>query len=191
MKPGTTGAAPSKEAPSVKGGATIEPKAMPKGQSTQGPSQSPKATEVPSKPRETTGQAPSKEQQPKANQAPAKQQGTTGQAPSAQPKAGQAPAKQQSTTGQGPAGSSGASLTTEQRTKITTIIKQKRVKPVTNVTFAISVGAVVPAAVHFYPLPIEVVEVYPEWRGYLFVLVGDEILVIHPRTHIIVAVLAA
>ena len=87
-----------------------------------------------------------------------------------------------------PAGS--ANLTTEQRTKITTIIKQHKVEPARlNVT--VSVGTRVPDSVHLYPLPMEVFVVYPEWRGYDYILVGDQILVIDPRTHQIVAILEA
>ena len=37
----------------------------------------------------------------------------------------------------------------------------------------------------------EVVVIYPEWRGYDYILVGDEIVVIDPRTHEIVAILEA
>ena len=55
----------------------------------------------------------------------------------------------------------------------------------------IRVGARVPESVHFYPLPTQVVEIHPAWRGFMYVLVGDEILVINPRTHEIVAVLEA
>ena len=40
-------------------------------------------------------------------------------------------------------------------------------------------------------LPVEVIVVYPEWRGYDYILVGDQILVIDPRSHEIVAVLDA
>ena len=93
------------------------------------------------------------------------------------------------TTGQGAAAGS-ARLTTEQRTKITTIIKQNKVEPARlNVTVA--VGTRVPDSVHFYPLPVEVFVIYPEWRGYDYILVGDQILVIDPRTHQIVAILDA
>ena len=93
------------------------------------------------------------------------------------------------TTGQGAAAGS-ARLTTEQRTKITTIIKQNKVEPARlNVTVA--VGTRVPDSVHFYPLPVEVFVIYPEWRGYNYILVGDQILVIDPRTHQIVAILDA
>jgi hypothetical protein len=49
----------------------------------------------------------------------------------------------------------------------------------------------VPESVHFYPLPVEVIAIYPEWRGYDYILVGSEILVIDPRTHEIVAILEA
>lgn len=94
--------------------------------------------------------------------------------------------RSQTTTGQ--AGAS-AKLSTEQRTKITSVIRSQRVEPVTNVNFNISVGTRVPRDVHFYPLPAEVVTIYPEWRGYDYILVREQIIVLDPRTHEIVAVL--
>jgi hypothetical protein len=93
------------------------------------------------------------------------------------------------TTGQAGAA---AKLSTEQRTKITSVIRNQRVESVNNVNFSISVGTRVPReGVRFYPLPAEVVTIYPEWRGYQFILVRDEILVIDPNTYEIVAVLNA
>jgi len=86
---------------------------------------------------------------------------------------------------------SGAKLSTEQRTKITTVIRSQRVEPLKNVNFSISVGTRVPHDVRFHALPAEVVTIYPEWRGYEYVLVGDQILVIDPRTFEIVAILEA
>jgi hypothetical protein len=93
------------------------------------------------------------------------------------------------TTGQGAAAGS-AKLSTEQRTKITSVIKQHKVEP-TKLSVSVSVGTRVPASVHLYPLPVEVVEVYPAWRGYEYILVSDQIVVIDPRTHEIVAILKA
>lgn len=93
------------------------------------------------------------------------------------------------TTGQG-AASGSAKLSTEQRTKITTILKQQKVEPA-HLKVSVRVGTRVPESVHFYPLPVEVVDIYPEWRGYDYILVGDEIVVIDPRTHEIVAILEA
>jgi hypothetical protein len=92
------------------------------------------------------------------------------------------------TTGQAGAG---AKLSSEQRTKVTTVIRDQHVAPVTNVNFSISVGARVPRDVSFHPLPTEIVDVYPDWRGYEFILVRDQIIVVDPSTFEIVAVLDA
>jgi hypothetical protein len=97
-------------------------------------------------------------------------------------------AKSTTTTGQAGAG---AKLSTEQRTKITTVIKSQNVRPVTNVNFSISVGTHVPRNVGFHPLPAEIVTIYPEWRGYEFFLVNNQIIVVNPRTLEIVDVIDA
>jgi hypothetical protein len=95
-----------------------------------------------------------------------------------------------STTTTGQAGAA-AKLSTEQRTQITSVIKEQRVAPLTNVNFSISIGTRVPRTVSFHTLPSRVVTIYPEWRGYKFVLVREQILVIDPDTYEIVAVLEA
>ncbi len=95
---------------------------------------------------------------------------------------------QSQTTGQAGAA---AKLSTEQRTQITTVIREQHVQPLTNVNFSIAVGTRVPRDVRFHPLPREVVTIYPEWRGYEFVLVNNQIIVIDPRTFEIVAILEA
>ena len=71
------------------------------------------------------------------------------------------------------------------------MIKNEHIRPETNVNFSISVGTRVPREVHFHPLPTEIVTVYPDWRGYEFFLVRDQIMVVDPRTFEIVAVLDA
>jgi hypothetical protein len=85
----------------------------------------------------------------------------------------------QTTTGQVGAG---AKLSTEQRTKISTVIREQRVQPVTNVNFEIRPGIRVPRTVSFRPLPREVVTIHPQWRGYDFFLVNNQIVVVNPRT---------
>ncbi|HEX4329293.1 MAG TPA: DUF1236 domain-containing protein [Burkholderiales bacterium] len=92
------------------------------------------------------------------------------------------------TTGQAAAG---GKLSSEQRTKITTVIRGQHVAPVTHVNFSVSVGTRVPREEHFYPLPAEVITYYPEWRGYEFIMVNNQIVVVDPRTFEIVAVLDA
>ena len=129
-----------------------------------------------------------------ANGVKGKANESTTQAPApATPKSSQSTTTEKgATTGQGAAAGS-AKLSTEQRTKITTIIKQQKVQRVepSKLNISISVGARVPSTVRFYPLPVEVIAIYPEWRGYDYILVGDEILVIDRRTHQIVAILEA
>jgi hypothetical protein len=95
--------------------------------------------------------------------------------------------RSQMTTGQAGAG---AKLSSDQRTKITTVIRNEHVAPAGNVNFSIAVGTRVPREVAIHPLPAEVVTIYPEWRGYEFIMVRDQILVIDPATLQIVAILA-
>jgi hypothetical protein len=94
-----------------------------------------------------------------------------------------------STTTVGQAGAA-AKLSTEQRTQITSVIREERVAPVTNVNFAISVGTRVPReGIELHALPSRVVTIYPEWRSYRYVLVREQIVIIDPNTYEIVAVL--
>jgi hypothetical protein len=91
------------------------------------------------------------------------------------------------TTGQAGAN---AKLSTEQRTKITSVIRSQHVSSVNNVNFSISVGTRVPReGVEFHVLPADVVAVYPQWRGYKFIVVHDEIVIIDPNTYEIVEVI--
>jgi len=91
------------------------------------------------------------------------------------------------TTGQAGAG---AKLTTEQRTKITSVIHNQHVESMNNVTFPVSVGTRVPReGVRFLPLPAEVVSIYPRWRGYDYIVVHNRIVVIDPNTYEIVEII--
>jgi len=97
--------------------------------------------------------------------------------------------KTNATTGQG-AASGAAKLSTEQRTKISGIIREQKT-PSVRLNVSVSVGTRVPESVRFYPVPVEVISIYPEWRGYDYVMVGDQIVIIDPRTHEIVAIIEA
>jgi hypothetical protein len=104
----------------------------------------------------------------------------------------QSTTEQRSTTGQGSAAGS-AKLSTEQRTQITTVFKQQRVERVepSKLNISISVGTRVPNTVRYHPIPQEVVVIYPEWRGFDYIMVGNQIVVLDPRSHEIVAILDA
>lgn len=95
--------------------------------------------------------------------------------------------RSQTTVGQAGAG---AKLSTEQRTRITTIIREQHVQPVTHVDFDIRPGVrIAREHISLRPLPPDVVTIYPEWRGYEFFLVNDRIVVVDPRTLEIVDVI--
>jgi hypothetical protein len=97
--------------------------------------------------------------------------------------------RSQVTTGQA---GGGAKLSTEQRSRITTVIRNEHVAPINNPDFSIAVGSRVPREhVSLRALPSEVVTIYPQWRGYEFFMTGSEIIVVDPRTLEIVAVLPA
>lgn len=93
------------------------------------------------------------------------------------------------TTAQGSV-ATGAKLSTEQRTKIVGIFRQHKVERA-NINVSVRIGARLPESVHYYPVPEEVFVVYPQWRGYDYILVGDQILIIDRATHEIVAILEA
>jgi hypothetical protein len=48
---------------------------------------------------------------------------------------------------------------------------------------------VVPSSISVVAVPPTLVEYYPQWRGYRYFVVGDEIIIVEPRTLRIVAVL--
>jgi hypothetical protein len=95
------------------------------------------------------------------------------------------------TTQQGQGSAKSVQLSSDQRSKIHASIFNQKTERVSNANFTIRVGERVPRTIRFYPLPTDVVEIVPEYSGYDYVLVGDEILIIDPNTLEIVAVLPA
>ena len=77
----------------------------------------------------------------------------------------------------------------EKQTQISSAIRSERVEEVTNVNFDISVGARIPTSVRFHTLPSRIVEIYPEWRGYEFILVRGRYIIVRPQTHEIVYII--
>jgi hypothetical protein len=158
----------------------------------------------------TTGRASDERSEPRGKDT--KKSGTSGQAgeradpkgkeradPKGKDKAGttgqgtdqKAPA-QKSTQPSGTRTDATASISTEQRTRIReTVMKQSNAPRVDRVDFRVSVGTVVPRSVRVVALPASVVEIHPAWRGFLYFIVGDEIVIVQPGTLRIVAVLPA
>jgi hypothetical protein len=101
------------------------------------------------------------------------------------------PSNNQTNTAQSPSSNIrvSANLNESQRTRVTESIARLNVAPLNNVNFSLSVGTVVPRDVRFQPLPPDIVEVMPQYRGYSFLVVRDEIVIVEPATYKIVDVL--
>jgi Protein of unknown function (DUF1236) len=81
-----------------------------------------------------------------------------------------------------------AKLSQDQRTKIQAAIGHNNSAHVDE-HFNITVGAVVPRDVHVEVLPENVVEIVPQYEGFDYVIVGDNILIIDPHTMDIVDII--
>ena len=90
------------------------------------------------------------------------------------------------TTGQGSAASV-SKLSDEQRSRIVSIFHDHIVAPA-NLGTPVHLGVQVPQSVKNYPVPPDVVEIYPKWRGYNYIQVANEILIIDPGTREIVEI---
>lgn len=88
----------------------------------------------------------------------------------------------------GAAGSGSINLTAQQKTEIRTKVLASAPK-VTNVNFSLNVGTVVPRTVSLVAVPETIVVIHPQWRGYRYFVVRDEIVIVEPDTLKIVAVL--
>ena len=77
----------------------------------------------------------------------------------------------------------------QQRTRVTQSIARLNVQPINNVNFSLTVGTAVPRDIRLQTLPADVVEVVPQYRGYSFFVVRDEIVIVEPSTYQIVTVL--
>jgi hypothetical protein len=95
----------------------------------------------------------------------------------------------QTTTGNAATSATVAPPAEKQNQIKTAFRSETTIKETTNVNFNINVGAVVPASVHFYPVPARIVEIYPEWRGYDVILVNGRYVIVRPRTHEIVYII--
>ena len=99
--------------------------------------------------------------------------------------------KQQNTAQDNRAGANAqVSVNREQQTRISTVISRTNVRPLTNVNFSISVGTAIPATVVLTPLPADIVTIVPQYRGYSFFVVRDEIVIVEPSTKKIVTVIS-
>jgi Protein of unknown function (DUF1236) len=84
-------------------------------------------------------------------------------------------------------------LSEQQRTQIRdTVINGHNAPRVGHVDFDVRVGTVIPRGrIHIVPVPETLVRIEPRWRGFLYFVYEDEVVIVNPRTYHIVAVIPA
>ena len=161
-------------------------------QAQTAPSQQPSSQQSANPPPANTNQA----QQPSAGgntaqQQPAPSGNTAQQQPGSTTAQQPGTAQQQPSTAQSSQTNVNAqvNINDQQRTRISQSIAKLDVKPVTSVNFSLSAGTVVPRDVHLATLPADVVEIVPQYRGFSFFVVKDELVIVEPQSYKIVATL--
>ena len=81
-------------------------------------------------------------------------------------------------------------VSTEQRTRIRSVIRGGGFDSIRGGDFAVRVGASVPARYRFRPLPPEILSYVPEYEGYDYIVVDDQILILDPDTREVVAIIS-
>ncbi|HYD15668.1 MAG TPA: DUF1236 domain-containing protein, partial [Hyphomicrobium sp.] len=85
-----------------------------------------------------------------------------------------------------------ADISGDRKEKVQSAFRDKRdVKRRTDVDINISIGTHLPSAWDYEPVPVAVIDVVPEYRGYSYAYVEDEYVIVDPVTYEVVAVLPA
>ena len=94
---------------------------------------------------------------------------------------------------QGNASGMNVRLTDQQRTEIrSTVINGHGAPRVAHVDFDVTVGTVIPRGrIHVVAVPETLVRIEPAWRGFLYFVYEDEVVVVNPNDMKIVAVVPA
>src|SRR5437660_99591 len=93
-------------------------------------------------------------------------------------------------TGVSAQGRSGAAtsvqIDAQKQERIRTTLASTKVENISHADFSVSVGTRVPERYHFHPLPTEIVDIVPEYRGFDYMVVDNEVVIVNPSTREIV-----
>ena len=84
-------------------------------------------------------------------------------------------------------------LSNEQRirasTRFAARIDRLNVPALSRSRLSVSIGAIVPSSIRLYDVPLDIVDIYPGFRGHKFVVVDDEVVIIEPSNRRIVTMI--
>jgi hypothetical protein len=80
-------------------------------------------------------------------------------------------------------------LSNEQRTRIReSVFSGRNVPRVDNVNFSLNVGSTIPSHVRLVAVPSVLIDIHPEWRGYDYFVVQDDVYIVDHDHHIVASV---
>ena len=85
--------------------------------------------------------------------------------------------------------SGSANIDERQRTEIVNKLRRDRSATSTNINIDVNIGTRLPSRARIRPLPQDIVRIMPQYRGYQYTVVEDEIVVVEPRTRKVVEVI--
>jgi hypothetical protein len=77
-------------------------------------------------------------------------------------------------------------LDEQKQTRVGDIIRQQRIKPVTNLNFSLSVAGTVPSSVRLARISGELADIFPNYRDFSFFVARQELVIVDPQSHAIV-----
>ncbi|MGJ0503629.1 MAG: DUF1236 domain-containing protein [Methylocystis sp.] len=116
----------------------------------------------------------------------ARDQGETRQ-PFATPRSGSETAAQTRGRGAGSVQTGSVTLDRRQARVVRNILQRRNVQTFSRSDFFVGIGARLPSHVRLYPLPAAFVSIVPQYAGYDYVVVEDEIVVVAPESREVVA----
>ena len=82
-----------------------------------------------------------------------------------------------------------ATVNDQQRTQIVERLRRDRSVSNQNINIQVNIGQRLPPRVRARPLPPDIVGIAPQYRGYQYTVIEDEVVIVHPRTHEVVDVI--
>jgi DNA mismatch repair ATPase MutL len=146
-----------------------------------------------------TGQAmqPESRQGEKAQtgQAASPEKAQTGQAAAPETRqGGQTPSGQANATAPRPGGNAAAvgkvQISSTTATRISEALISTAPATSQNINIAVNIGAPLPGEVELLPLPPAVVSLVPEYQGFEYVVVNDQVAIVQPSTRVVVEIIA-
>jgi hypothetical protein len=143
------------------------------------------------------GQAKAPEQSPpgqakgSAETRPGSQSPSTAQGKQPEQSQGAAQSKQSNQSGQTTQQTNTAStkLSETDRSKVVSTLKQERTTSREQINVQVNIGERLPPRIRARPLPATIVQIMPAYRGYEYVTVRDEVMIVRPGTREVVDVI--